>query len=135
MRANIAGLPDAVEDNLVKGLYEAEVTKVEHTVSDRTGTEGTTLTFKILDGPDTEQGDPSQGRTLVHTMWWPHSGMKDGGKFSRVQLKKACEAANVALDETGFDEEDFEGAVVNIRVKLEEYEGEFRPRVATIQPA
>lgn len=135
MRANITGLTEAVEDNLVKGLYEAEITKVEHVESERTGSEGTQLTFRILDGPETDQGDPSQGRTILHTMWWPHSGMKDGGKFSRLQLRRACEAANVPFDETGFDEAAFEGAVVNIRIDLENYEDELRPRVRSIKPA
>lgn len=135
MRANVSGLTEAVEDLLSRGTYEAEVTKVEHTKSERTGSEGTNLELTIQDGPETEQGEEPQGRRLYHTMWWPNPGMKDGGKFSRLQLRKACEAAGVQFDETGFDEDDFLGAVVGVVVKHEEYEGETRERVSKIIPA
>lgn len=133
MRANVGNLASYEEDQLVDGTYEVEVTKVEHKESERTGTEGTTLFMKVQDGPDLESGEPSQGQNLIMNLWWPNSGMKDGGKFSGIQLRKACEAAGVTFDETGFDEEDFVGAVVAAKVKNSEYNGETRPEVKSIR--
>lgn len=135
MRANVGNLAEAVEDNLVNGRFEVECVKVEHTVSDQKGTEGTTLFLKILDGPETDTGEPSQGQRLITTLWWGNAQMKDGGKFSRIQMKKACEAAGVQYDETGFEEEDFVGNVFAVKVKISEYEGETRPEVKAFYPA
>jgi len=135
MRANVGNLANYEEEVFVKGVYEVEVTKAEATESDRTGSEGTTLHMTILDGPDLDSGEPSQGQKIITTLWHPNAGMKDGGKFAGRTLRKACEVANVKFDETGFDIDEFVGAIFNVRLKPEEYEGETRPVVKAFLPS
>lgn len=129
MRANVANLSSYEEDVLEAGTYEVEVTKVEE-VTANSGTEGMRLSFRILDGPDTRLGAPSQGRALSDTLWYPNASMKDGGNFAGVRLKKACEIAGVTMDEKGFDCEDFLGTSFGVKVKLEEYEGTVNAKVS-----
>lgn len=135
MRANVGNLAEFDEGVMTGGRYQVEVTKVEHTVSDKKGTEGTTLFLRVLDGPEMDSGESSQGESLITTLWWPNNNMKDNGKYSRRLLKKACDAAGVTYDELGFVEEDFLGTVFDVKVAMGEYDGDPRPEVKTYYPA
>lgn len=128
MRANVGNLSSYEEDVLEPGTYEVEVTKTEETTAN-SGTIGVRLQMRVLDGPDTRLGAPSQGRTINDTLWYPNSSMKDGGNFAGVRLRKACDVAGVTHDETGFDIEDFVGTSFALKVKLEDYEGTPQTRV------
>lgn len=131
MKANVGDLRRFEEDVLEKGTYEVEVVEAEE-VTANSGSTGMRLKMRIIDGPDTSIGQPSQGRQLSDTLWYPSSQMKDGGQYSGLLLRKACEAANVPLNGEGrFEIEDWVGATVGVRVKLEEYDGNSRPKVSS----
>jgi hypothetical protein len=131
MRANVGNLVDFEEGSLSNGRHQVEVTKVEHTVSEKKGTEGTVLYLRILDGPEMTDGQPCAGESFITTLWWPNNNMKDSGKYSRKILRKACVAAGVIMDELGFEEQDFLGTVFDVALKIGDYEGEPRPEVKT----
>lgn len=129
MRANVSDLRNFKEDALEKGTYEVEITEAVETTAN-SGSQGLRLTMRIIDGPDTRLGQPSQGKRLTDTLWYPNPQMKDSGNYCGVLLKNACEAANVPLNEEGiFDIDDWVGANVGVKVSLDEYEGIVRPTV------
>ena len=129
MRANVSDLRNFKEDALEKGTYEVEVTEAIQVIAN-SGSEGLRLTMRIIDGPDTRLGQPSQGKRISDTLWYPSAQMKDGGTYCGVRLRRACESANVPLDEDGtFAIEDWVGANVGVKVDLEDYEGVPRAKV------
>lgn len=134
MRGNVGNLGAYEEELLSPGKYEVEITKAEETES-QNGNSGLALSMTILDGPDTDAGESPQGKKLTTTLWYPHNGMKDKGKYSGLQLRKACDAVGSVYDDQGFDIEAFVNATVFVKVGLEDYEGETRPRVKTFLPA
>ena len=127
MRANVEGLGNYEEDLLAKGTYECEIVKAE-IAETRSGGHMLKLEALIQDGPETEQGESPIGQRLFPSLPHPDRSHKDGGTFAGIQLRKACEAAGVVYDDTGYDSEDFIGATVNVLVDHEEYEGEVRVR-------
>jgi len=132
MRANI-NLEDFQEVELTEGIYEVRCAAVEHRITTKGG-DATNLRLTIEDGPDTQNGDSPQGESVFTMLNWPNPTMKNNGRFAGIQLRKACEAANVPFTNGGFDEEDFLNATFAVRIKNEDYEGSLRPKVVDFMP-
>ena len=133
MRANVGNLGKYEEELFTNGRYTVEVTKVEHGQTSKGG-DTTNLFTKVLEGPEMDSGEPSEGQSIFIGLNWPDASHKDGGKMAGRMLRSACEAAGVRFDETGFDEEDFFGTTFDIGLKMETYEGEARPKVKKFYP-
>lgn len=133
MRGNVMNLDSYEEDLLSEGTYEGEIIKAEIADTSKGG-QMLKLEAIVQDGPDTEQGESPVGQRLFPTFPHPHESHKDRGRYAGIQLRKACEAAGVVIDETGYDSEDFVGSVVKLVVKHEEYEGAPRARVTRMLP-
>jgi len=101
------------------GLYEVMCASAEDTISQQKGTRGLSLDLVVVNGPTQADGSEPMGRHIFQTLWYPHSGMKDGGKFAGVMLREACECFGVRYDNTGFDNEEFLDRQGTIKTKID----------------
>jgi hypothetical protein len=75
----------------------------------------------VVAGQTQPDGESPEDRRLSDFI--PLSGferMKDGGNFVKRKLKEACDAAQVKIDDDGFDYEDFVGARFDVTTRIRE---------------
>lgn len=103
--------PEVYLTNLSRGDYNVVVQSADPIVSSK-GSEGIKFDLLVEDGPmqviSTRNGPVEMspvGRHIFPTLYLPHSGQKDGGKFCASRLAKVLEVLGLeASDDIDLDE-------------------------------
>jgi len=89
---------DSEPQPLDNGRYTARITEVKPYVKD-SGKTSLGVTMEVINGATQKDGSDAEGRRLLH--FFSTNGfesMKDGGKYSRGQLKSFLDAVGVDAD-------------------------------------
>lgn len=129
-QVSIPNLGSYRNETLSPAIYTVEVVKAEDIVSQQKGTRGLALELMVVDGPDQPNGSQPMGKRIFDTLWYPHSGMKDGGTFAGVRLQDALACFGVLANGSTFDVDDFVGKQGTVKTQIDESGDQPREKVA-----
>ncbi len=110
---NLGNLADSDLGLAIIGRAAVRIKSVSKRTSQK-GSSGLDVTYVVEDHEDAKNvGKSFKGET----MWFPHSGQKDGGKFCQKTLIKFGLAFGGEFTEDGLDEESLIGNIGDVELK------------------
>lgn len=143
-RVEVPNMGGWIKPALSPATYQARIKHAEPKTS-RKGTNGVFMVFEVVDGPeqtwvDSQGNDHSEdaaGREFILTFWLPHSGMsKRGQEMMGERIEQLATAADVSIQDEGFDTEDLIGKEIMISIGNEKNDqtGEVREEFKSARP-
>ena len=123
--------------DLVAGVYAFEIINAKEMLRKKEPFRNQVIVeFLTIDGPEYENGDPSEGAEHTEFIDISFEGLEGKGyKFMEGRLQGFVKALGKTMEEfTDMEAEDLIGMKVNGTIKLEAYQGEVRAKIGSYAP-